>query len=197
MKNKKFEALLYSAIGVVVMFLIVIAVNVIVGVFRTRIDLTEGKLHTISPGTREILKKLDSPVEIRFYCSKSESRMPSQLRTFAKDVEDLLEDFREISKGKIEIKKFDPKPDSDAEDLARLDGIEGQPLPNGEMVYLGLAVSMEPAKVALPLTPQREQLLEYDLARAVSQVMATNKPVVGVMSTLPIFGQPPNPMMMR
>ena len=66
MKNKKFEALLYSAIGVVVMFLIVIAVNVIAGVFRTRIDLTEGKLHTISPGTREILKKLDSPVEIRF-----------------------------------------------------------------------------------------------------------------------------------
>jgi ABC-type uncharacterized transport system involved in gliding motility auxiliary subunit len=198
MNNKKIEALLYSAIGIVVMFLIVIAVNVIVSATRTRVDLTEGKLHSINSGTRKILAKLDSPVEIRFYCSKSESRMPSQLRTFAKDVEDLLEDFREISKGKIEIKKFDPKPDSDAEDLARLDGIEGQPLQNGETVYLGLAVSQEPAKVAIPfLTPQREQLLEYDLARAVSQVMSTNKPVVGVMTTLPIFGQAPNPMMMR
>ena len=198
MNNKKLEGLIYSAIGIVVMFLIVIAINVIVGATRTRIDLTEGKLHTINPGTRAILEKLDSPVEIRFYCSKSESRMPSQLRTFAQDVEDLLEDFREVSKGKIEIKKFDPKPDSDAEDLARLDGIEGQPLQNGETVYLGLAVSLEPAKVAIPfLTPQREQLLEYDLARAVSQVMSTNKPIVGVMSTLPIFGQAANPMMAR
>jgi ABC-type uncharacterized transport system involved in gliding motility auxiliary subunit len=198
MNNKKLEALLYSSIGIAVMFLIIIAINVIVGATRTRIDLTEGKLHTISPGTRAILQKLDSPVEIRFYCSKSGSRMPSQFRTYAQDVEDLLEDFREISKGKIEIKKFDPKPDSDAEDLARLDGVEGQPLQTGETIYLGLAVSLEPAKVAIPfLHPERERLLEYDLARAVSQVMATNKPVVGVMSTLPIFGQPPNPMMMR
>lgn len=196
-KNKKTEALLYSAIGVVVMFLIVIAVNVIVGVFRTRVDLTEGKLHTINQGTRKILKKLDSPVEIRFYCSKSETRMPSQLKTFAQDVEDLLEDFREISKGKIEIKKYDPKPDSDAEDLARLDGIEPQPLPTGDSIYLGLAVSLEPAKVTVPLHPQREQLLEYDLARALSQVMSTNKPVLGVMTSLPIFGQPSNPMMAR
>src|ERR1043165_4311768 len=40
-------------------------------------------------------------------------------------------------------------------------------------------------------------MLEYDLARAISQVLSTNKPVVGVMTPLPMFGQPMNPMMMR
>jgi ABC-type uncharacterized transport system involved in gliding motility auxiliary subunit len=47
------------------------------------------------------------------------------------------------------------------------------------------------------LTPQREKMLEYDLARAISRVLSTNKPVVGVMTPLPMFGQPMNPMMMQ
>ncbi|PYL00115.1 MAG: hypothetical protein DME19_06220 [Verrucomicrobia bacterium] len=39
-------------------------------------------------------------------------------------------------------------------------------------------------------------MLEYDVARAISQVITPQKPVVGVMSALPAFGEF-NPMMMR
>jgi ABC-type uncharacterized transport system involved in gliding motility auxiliary subunit len=113
-------------------------------------------------------------------------------------VEDLLDEFRQASGGNIEVKKFDPQPDSETEDLANLDGVEGQLMQNGDKFYLGLAVSMDPVKVSIPLlSPDREKLLEYDLARALSQVIATNKPVLGVMSPLPMFGQPMNPMMAR
>jgi ABC-type uncharacterized transport system involved in gliding motility auxiliary subunit len=71
-------------------------------------------------------------------------------------------------------------------------------LPNGEHLYLGLAVSYLDAKVALPfLSPDREKLLEYDISRAISQVGNPQKPVVGIMTPLPMFGQPMNPMMMR
>ncbi len=199
MKNKKLETLLYSAIGVAVMFVIILAVNAIVGTFRARIDMTQDKLHTLDPGTKAILKKLDSPVEIRFYCSRSETRMPSFLKTYATHVEDLLGDIKQASKGKIEIKRLDPKPDSEAEDMANLDGIEAQPIQmTGEQFYLGLAISLDPVKVALPiLTPDREKLLEYDIARAIAQVISTVKPVVGVMTALPMFGMPANPMMAR
>jgi ABC-type uncharacterized transport system involved in gliding motility auxiliary subunit len=76
--------------------------------------------------------------------------------------------------------------------------VEGQPTETGDKFYLGVAISLDPHKVALPfLPPARERLLEYDLARAVSQVLSTNKPVIGVMTPLPIFGQPMNPMMAR
>ena len=44
---------------------------------------------------------------------------------------------------------------------------------------------------------QRETLLEYDIARALSQVMNPKKATVGLMTPLPIFGQPANPMMAR
>jgi len=198
MKQNKAETLLYSAVGVVVMFAIIVALNLIGGVLKARVDMTEERLYSLSPGTRAILKKLDSPVEIRFYSTQRGNQIPAQLRTYAQHVEDLLDEFRQASGGNVEVKKFDPEPDSETEDLANLDGVEGQLMQNGEKFYLGLAVSMDPAKVSIPLlSPDREKLLEYDLARALSQVISTNKPVLGVMTPLPMFGQPMNPMMAR
>ena len=46
------------------------------------------------------------------------------LKTYAQRVEDLLGEFRQHSKGNIDIQKLDPQPDSDAEDSAKLDGID-------------------------------------------------------------------------
>ncbi len=198
MKQKKTETLLYSAVGVAVMFVVVVAINLIGNAAKVRADLTEGKLYTLSTGTKAILKKVDSPVEVRFYFSQSETRVPSQIRTYAAEVEDLLEEFRDASGGKIRVRKIDPKPDSDAEEAAQADGIEGQPAgPLGENFYFGLVISLDPEKVPVALQLERERLLEYDIARAVGQVISTNKPLVGVMTALPMFGQPANPMMQR
>jgi ABC-type uncharacterized transport system involved in gliding motility auxiliary subunit len=123
--------------------------------------------------------------------------MPVFLKSHAQRIEDLLQEYRKASKNMIEIKKLDPQPDSDAEDSANLDGVEGQMISMNEKVYLGVAVSCLDVKVALPfLTPDRERQLEYDLSRAISQVVQPVKPVIGVMSALPVFGQM-NPMMMQ
>jgi ABC-type uncharacterized transport system involved in gliding motility auxiliary subunit len=198
MKQKKVETLLYSVTGVAVMFIIIVAVNFIGSAFKARFDMTEERLYSLSPGTRAILKKLDSPVEVRFYYTQRENQIPPALRNYARHVEDLLDEVRQNSGGNIEVKKYDPEPDSESEDLANLDGVEGQMMQTGEKFYLGLAISLDPAKVSIPfLSPEREKLLEYDLARAISQVMSTNKPVLGVMTPLPMFGQPMNPMMAR
>lgn len=198
MKKKQIETLLYSVVGVGAMFLVIIALNFIFSVFKTRADLTQEKLYTLSDGTKAILKKLEAPIEVRFYCTQGEKEMPAQFKAYGQRVEDLLAEYKQHAKGNIEIKKFNPTPDSDAEDSAQLDGVEGQMLPNGEHLYLGVAVSYLDAKAALPfLSPDREKLLEYDISRAISQVANPEKPVVGIMTPLPMFGQPMNPMMMR
>jgi len=198
MKKKGLEVYLYSAAGVIAMLLILVAVNVIGARFKKRIDLTAERAYTLSDGTRKILGQLDTPVQIRFYCSRGENTMPVFLKTYAQRVEDLLEEYRQASKGHIEIQKLDPVPDSDAEDSAKLDGIEGQGRLEGEPIYLGVSVSMLDQKEALPfLSPDRERLLEYDLSRAITRVATPQKPVVGVMTPLPVSGQPMNPMMMR
>jgi ABC-type uncharacterized transport system involved in gliding motility auxiliary subunit len=200
MKKKSFEPILYSAAGIVAMGLILIAVNILIGAVRQRVDLTKEKAYTLSAGTRSILRKLDTPVTIRFYCTQSENATPETvyLRDYARRVEDLLGEYKQAAGGKLVVQKFNPQPDSDAEDSARLDGVEGQELSNGEKFYLGLAVSMLDEKQAIPfLAPDRERLLEYDLSRAISRIETPEKPVIGVMSPLPVFGSPANPMMMQ
>ncbi len=198
MKKKQIETILYSVVGVGAMLLIVLVVNFIIGTFKQRIDLTHERLYTLSEGTKKILKNLDGKVEIRFYFSQGEKEMDSALKSYAQHVEDLLAEYKKAAGGKVQIKKLNPKPDSDAEDSAHLDGIEGQMLPTGDNLYFGLAISYLEQKVALPaLPPNRERLLEYDISRAISKVANPQKPIVGLMTPLPMFGMPNNPMMAR
>jgi len=193
-KKKQLETFLYSAIGIAAVALILVAVNLIAGKARQRVDLTAENAYTLSPGTKAILAKLDTPIQLRFYCTKNSSTMPVFLTTYAQRVEDLLGEYRQASKGRIEIQRLNPEPDSDAEDSARLDGVEGQQIRTGERIYLGLSVGMLDQKQAIPfLTPDRERLLEYDISRAIARVMTAEKPVIGVMSPLPVMGQA-NPM---
>jgi ABC-type uncharacterized transport system involved in gliding motility auxiliary subunit len=199
MRKKTLETVLYSMGGVVAMAIILVAVNVLAGVFKQRVDLTKERAFTLSPGTRAILSKLDTPIKIRFYCTQGDPSAETVfLRTYAKHVEDLLAEYRQASHGKLTIEKYDPQPDSDAEDSARLDGVEGQMLRNGEKFYLGLAVVQLDEKESMPfLDPNRERLLEYDLSRAITRVGTPEKPVIGIMTPLPVSGTPSNPMMMR
>jgi len=187
---------LYSIGGVLAVFIAIVAVNFILGMVPGRVDLTEGKLYTLSDGTRKALAKLEAPVRVRFYFNQGADYVPVPIRAFAGRVEDLLNELRSAANGKLVIEKLNPQPDSDAEDSATLDGIEPQETPGGEKFYLGLTVSFADQKLALPvLAPNRERLLEYDLVRTIGRATKTTRPVVGVMTALPLFGMPPNPMM--
>src|SRR5216684_4836133 len=193
--RKKTENLLYSGGGLVAAFVILILINLVLGAARGRIDLTQSKLFTLSEGTRAVLSKLESPVKIRLYFTQGDAGAPLPIKAYGRRVEDLLAEFRQAGRGKVLVEKLDPQPDSDAEDSATLEGIEAQVTPAGEKFYLGAAVSTLDQKLALPaLTPDREPLLEYDLTRAIARATATSKPVVGVISALPVFGMPPSPM---
>jgi len=182
------------------MLVILVAVNVITGAKPMRADLTQEKAYTLSAGTKAVLKKLDTPVKVRFYCTQSETATPETvyLKGYARKVEDLLHEYQQVAGKNLIIEKYDPQPDSDAEDSARLDGLEPQPLSAGDNFYLGLAVSIADERVAIPfLAPNRERQLEYDLTRAITQVLSPEKPVIGVMSSLPVLGGAMNPMMMQ
>jgi ABC-type uncharacterized transport system involved in gliding motility auxiliary subunit len=141
------------------------------------------------------VSKLEAPVKIRFYYTQGSNAVPVGLKTFAQRVEDILAEYKAASGGKVIIERFNPEPDSDAEESAQLDNVEGQQTNTGEKFYLGLSVSFLDQKAAIPvLAPDRERLLEYDITRAIAQVTQTKKPVVGVMAGLPVLGRPLNPM---
>ena len=193
MKLKKHEALIYSAVGLVALLLVLVAVNFLVSRVPARVDLTDGDLYTLSPGTRKILRGLQSPVKVKLYISQSES-VPVQLRGFAQRVEDTVREFKQAAGSNLVVERYNPKPDSEEEDAAQLDGIEPQQLYTGEQFYLGIAVSQLDRKQAIPaVSPQRERLLEYDLIRAIARVGNPERPKIGLMAGLPVLGEKFNP----
>ena len=190
---KKYEHLLYSAVGLVALLLVLVAVNFLVSRVPARVDLTEGDIYTLSDGTRKILRGLAAPVKVKLYISQGES-VPVQLRSFAQRVEDLVHEFKQAAGSNLIVERYNPKPDSEEEDAAQLDGIEPQQLFSGEQFYLGVAVSQLDRKQAIAaIPPQRERLLEYDLVRAIARVANTERPKIGLMAGLPVLGERFNP----
>jgi ABC-type uncharacterized transport system involved in gliding motility auxiliary subunit len=190
---KKFEHLIYSAVGLIALFLILVALNFLLSRASVRADLTDGNLYTLSAGTKKILRNLQAPVKVKLYLSQGEA-VPVQLRGFAQRVEDVVREFKSAAGPNLVVERYNPKPDSEEEDAAQLDGIEGQQLMSGEQFYLGLAVTQLDRKQTIPaLAPQRERLIEYDLARAIARVGSAERPKVGLMAGLPVLGERFNP----
>jgi ABC-type uncharacterized transport system involved in gliding motility auxiliary subunit len=195
-KNNALSTYLFSTLGLVVMAALLVALNLLFGVVNLRLDCTQDKLHTLSPGSRDTLAKMDTEVTIDFYFSRSIAELPVGVKNYARRVEDLLKEYEHYGKGKIIVRKFNPTPDSDAEDAARVDNIE--PMQSGLLpFYFGLAVKCLDEVQTIPqLSPSREQMLEYDLTRAIFRVLNPDKPRIGIISSLPIMGSAPeNPMM--
>jgi len=199
--KRKTEKILFSAGGLGLIIFIAVMVNFISSRIYTRADFTENKIYTLSDASKRILSKVDTPVKIKFYFSQNNSQMPVFLKSYAKRVEDLLDEYVQAGHGNIKLEKFDPEPDSDAEDAALMDGVEGQMLNVGEKIYFGISVSCLDKNSAIPfLSPEKENLLEYDITKAISEVFKADKIVIGVMSSLPVMGdqgQQPPMMQMR
>ena len=64
-KMKAYEHLVYSAVGLVALALLLVAVNFLFARAPARVDLTDGNIYTLSPGTKKILANLQSPVYLK------------------------------------------------------------------------------------------------------------------------------------
>jgi ABC-type uncharacterized transport system involved in gliding motility auxiliary subunit len=159
-----------------------------------RVDVTEDGLYTLSKGTKNILERVspDKPVIIRYYVSNDERVMPPVLTTYSRNVQDLLFEFQKASNDNVILEKLTPNPDTDDEDKAREDQIQGMQInAEGDNIYLGLAIQSGTQREVIPfLNPNEETKLEYDIARAINKVISSKKPIIGLMSSMPVQGSP-------
>lgn len=184
-----------AAFGVAALVAIAISANWLVSLTplgNKGADFTENKVHTVSDGTASILKELDTPVVIRYYASRSTDYMPEELKLHMRRVDDLLKQYVSLApNGKIRVENLDPQPDTDAEDSANLDGINGQRM-NDQNLFFGMAISCLDRTSVIPfLDPRDETMLEYNLSKAISDVSTPSKPKIGIMSALQLAGSPP------
>ena len=190
-----------GAAGLVLLAAIVVAADVILANLPLRADLTAERFYTLSDGSKAVLAKLDQDVTLKYYVSSSAADMPMQLKTYAARVQNLLKEYERAAGGHVVLEAYDPKPDSDAEEWAQRYGIEPQTVnPFGSPIYFGVvAVCGDNEQTLAQLSPRTESTLEYDVTRLVTRVAWPEKPVVGVMTSLPdvLGGGQMNPMMMQ
>jgi len=153
-----------------------------------RLDLTENRLYTISEGTQNILGGLEEPINLYYFFSRRATEGVPYIRTYAARVQEMLEEFAERSGGRINLRVIDPVPFSEEEDQAAGFGLEAISSGEGDPVYFGLAGTnaVDGVETIPFFQPDRESFLEYDLARLVWALANPERPVVGVISGLPV-----------
>ncbi len=181
-----------SGTGLVVLALLFLAMTILANaLFRGyRLDLTENRLYTLADGTQNILDGIDEPLNLYFFYSRRASEEIPQLRTYAQRVRELLQEFEEQSAGGIRLTEVDPLPFSEEEDRAATFGLQGVTLGGvgADPIYFGLAATNSVGDVeTIPFfQPDREAFLEYDLAKMVYTLATPERPVVGILSSLPM-----------
>lgn len=182
--------------GIVLAFILFVALNLFGGLSlrSLRLDLTENRQYTLSRGTGRLLRDLEEPVTLRLYASRSLREANPFLGSYADRVHDLLRTYASESEGLITVEYIDPEPFSTEEDRAVGFGL--QPIAadaTGSVSgYLGIAGtnSTDDVDVLPVLSPERESFLEYDLTRMVYNLANPEKPVVALVSSLPMNGDP-------
>jgi ABC-type uncharacterized transport system involved in gliding motility auxiliary subunit len=153
-----------------------------------RIDLTQNRLYTLSPGTLHILDRNRTPITLQLYLSKQAVQELPQVRTYAQRVRELMQEITAKSHGRIVLQVLDPQPFTDAEDRAAAAGLQAVPLgTTGNTLYFGLVGSnTHGGQATAPFfDPNKEVFLEYDIAKLISALSDAHKPVVGLLSSLP------------
>jgi len=180
-----------SGTALVVLALLVVAVMLLVNVaFRgARIDLTQNHLYTLSDGTKKIIGSIDEPINLHLYYSDKATADLPQLRTYYNRVREMLQEMAARSGGRIRLEIIDPLPFSEDEDRASSLGLQAVPVTaGGDKIFFGLAgTNSTNGQSTIPFfQPDKEAFLEYDIAKLIHELSVAKKPVVGLLSDLPI-----------
>ena len=190
-RNADRAALAWGTVALSIVFFL--AFNALVNtVFTsTRLDLTEDQLFTLSDGTREVLANLEEPIDLRFYYSEKFDEIGPDIARHSDRVRELLDEYERLSGGLVRIEIFDPQPFSTEEDLAVSDGLQGLPFDqSGARAYFGVSGtnSTDDVDAIGYLAPERSPFLEHDLTRLISNLADPEKPVVALLTDLPMQG---------
>lgn len=206
-----------ALVVVLILGALVASLNVIVRrLAPVRWDTTEGKVYTLTDGTRAILKRADEsgrPVTIRFYLSNEEDvQLPKNLVEYSRRVKDLLEEYAKASGNTIAVQTYEPEPNSVEAESANIDGImyrdPRMDLPRdgnldqydydrtdlaSQHYFFGLSVSsLDKTEIIPYLDPKEEKNLEYNISRAIAAVTRKSKRKIGLLegSEMGLAGSP-------
>ena len=148
-------------------------------------DADAGPSTALSDATIAVLKRLDAPVEIRFYSLLDPAGASDSLRDFSRRVDRLLIAYQDASNGRLKIVRRNSQ--SDDSTAAANDCLTPFNLDKGDACYLGLALQIGSSRETLPrLLPEWDPAVEPDVTRAIARLLdAAQPPGAAIIAAAP------------
>lgn len=168
-----------------------------------RLDLTQDRLYSISPGTQTILNELSEPVTLTLYYARDAGAAVPALQTYAARVREMLQTYAARSRGRVRFVEVNVETFTDQEDEAAEAGLQPyRPRAGADPIYFGLvgANAIDDTRAIPFFDPQREAYLEYELTRLIYELENPTRTQVGLITSLDInpaasvAGRPSNSM---
>jgi ABC-2 type transport system permease protein len=201
MMNRTLKVILAVIFIVVIMFS---AISICQNLgWPLRWDVTEDKRNTLSDGTKDILAKLDQPIKMKLYYSRTAAlKAPDWIGALNNHylfVRSLLQEYVAESDKKIELEIIDPRQYSqDEADAEKRYQLAGVPLPGPEKgeiekFFFGLVVQTQFGSVEkVPFfDPGRQNLVEYQISQTIELAINPSKKKIGILSSLEVMGTDP------
>lgn len=168
---------------------------------KARVDITQEGLFTLSKGTKSILSKLDAPIKLKLYYSKTAANKGTEgLRAFNNHflyVQELLRQYAGNSRNNISLEIIDPRPDTPEEEDAMAYGLKKFNLTETEKYFFGLVAENESGteKIIEFFDPNQKDKLEYDLTKLIYTVLHPQKKNIGIISSMEVMSENTSPYM--
>ncbi len=169
-----------QGITIILLVGIIIVLNLVSKNWFVRADLTEGGQYSLSQATKNILKDLEEPVTVTAYFSQN---LPPDLNKGRQELQDLLVEYANISKGNVDFEFLNPETDEEKQAAAQegiqpvLINVREKDQAKQQQSYMGAVVKVGEQIDPIPLI-QPGMALEYALTTAIKKVSVKDKPAV-------------------
>ncbi|MGD0078993.1 MAG: GldG family protein, partial [Sedimentisphaerales bacterium] len=162
---------------------------------RLKVDVTGPKVYTLSPGTKAILGKLNQPITLKLFYSKTAAMKGPDMVKFYNNyfdfVRSFLDEYVVAAKGMVKLEVIDPRPFSEDEMQAIQYGLKKFPITEEENFFFGLVAQTQfGVEKAIPFfTPDRQGFVEYDISHLIDLAITRQKKTIGVLSSIAVMGE--------
>lgn len=171
-----------------IFFLILILTNLVGARAFLRKDLTSGKMYSISPASKELVKNLQEPMSVNVFFS---SDLPAPYNSVDQYLRDILVEYKSAANKNFSYKIFDMKK-TENENIAHSYGInqiQVQKVETTEVsakaVWMGIAIAYgDDIKIFNPIDSTAG--LEYRLTTAMSKMISINDALAQLNSGLEV-----------
>jgi gliding-associated putative ABC transporter substrate-binding component GldG len=167
-----------------ILLVAILLLNLIARNWYKRYDFTDTKMYSLSSSTEQVIKKIDDLLNIKVYFSEN---LPGEYGNNRRYLQDILEEYAAISKGKIRFEFFVPDSDDELEKEAQKSGVQPVQLQVIEKdeavvkkVFMGVAIYFEDKREVIPVVLSTTGL-EYEITTRIKKLVEKDKKFVGMV----------------